>query len=131
MIKCLHKQTKVKQESLEPQIKDKEHNWNSRPSKYTVSQFTITNSLNTTHNVTEKNTPRLEHNLITLHKKVRALVSKIPLLITKDGIRNDLEQAAKKSTIWKGTESSSLTKRKEERGHSTLTKIQDGRENSL
>ena len=61
------------------------------------SQSTISNSLETTLRVTEKNTPiikenittrsndiaRPEHNLINLFQKDRNLVSKIPLLITK------------------------------------------------
>ena len=58
--------------------------------------------MNTTHNITDKNTPWLEHNIINSPQKVRTPVSKIPLLITKDTTRNDLDQAAKKSTIEQG-----------------------------
>ena len=72
-------------------------------------QSTISDPLNTTHKVTEKNTPgseenekntlRSEHNLIHQPQKVKTPGSEIPLLITKDGIRDNLDQAAKKSTI--------------------------------
>ena len=103
-------------------------------------QSTIGNPLNTTHKVTEKNTPssehnekntsRSEHNLINLLQKVKTLVSKIPLLITKDTSRNNLDEAAKKSTVKQGRGHSLLTKIQEERGYSPLTKRKGGRGHS-
>ena len=67
-------------------------------------QSTIGNPLNTTHKVTEKNTPssehnekntsRSEHNLINLLQKVKTLVSKIPLLITKDTIQKQFRRSS-------------------------------------
>ena len=50
--------------------------------------------------------------------------SKMPLLITKDTTRNDLDQGAKKSTVEQGRGNSPLTKRQEGRGYSPLTKRQ-------
>ena len=104
--------------------------------------------MNTTHKVTEKNaprsghneknTPRSEHNLIHPPQKVKIPKTKIPLLITKDAIRNNLDQAAKKSTMEQGRGDSPLTtiekgkgysplaKQQGERGHSPLTKSQGG-----
>ena len=82
------------------------------------------------HNVTHKNTPRSEHNIINPLQKVRAPVSKIPLFITKDVTRNDLDQAAKKSTIEQTRGLSPLTRRQEGRGYSPLTERQKGRGNS-
>ena len=94
------------------------------------SQSTISNPLNTTHNVIDKNTRRSEHNIIKPPQKVRTPPSKIPLLITKEATRNDLDQAVKKSTIEQGTGLSTLTKRQERRGYSPLIKRQNGRGNS-
>ena len=52
------------------------------PQNIQNSQSTIGNPFKTTHKVTEKNTPRSEHNLISLLQKVKAPVSKIALLRT-------------------------------------------------
>ena len=52
------------------------------------------------------------------------ITSKMPLLITKDTTRNDLDQGAKKSTVEQGRGNSPLTKRQEGRGYSPLTKRQ-------
>ena len=57
-------------------------------------------------------------------------ISKIALLTTKDTARNNLNQAAKKSTIEQGRGLSPLTKGQEGRGHSPLTKRQEGRGHS-
>ena len=82
------------------------------PQNIQNSQSTIGNPLNPTHKATEKNTPRseqnekntpkLEQNLIHPPQKVKTPVSEIQLLITKDTTRNNLDQAAKKSTIEEG-----------------------------
>ena len=55
------------------------------------------------------------------------ITSKMPLLITKDTTRNDLDQGAKKSTVEQGRGNSPLTKRQEGRGYSPLTKRQEER----
>ena len=54
------------------------------PQNVQNSQLAIGNPVNTTHKVTEKNTPRSAHNFINPPQKVKNPVSKIPLLITKD-----------------------------------------------
>ena len=54
-------------------------------------------------------------------------VRKIPLLITKDATRKNVDQAAKKSTIERGRGFSPLTKRQEGRGYTPLTTIKEGR----
>ena len=52
------------------------------------------------------------------------------MLITKDVTRNDLDQAAKKSTIEQTRGLSPLTRRQEGRGYSPLTERQKGKGNS-
>ena len=93
------------------------------PQNIQDSQSTISNSLDTTLKVTEKNTPiikqniatrstdnaRSKPNLISLPQKVRTPVSKIPMLITKDTNRNNLDQAVKKTTSEQKTRISPLT----------------------
>ena len=61
---------------------------------------------------------------------MKAPVSKIALLTTKDTVRNNLNQAAKKSTIEQGRGLSPLTKRQEGRGHSSLKNKQEWSGNS-
>ena len=51
-------------------------------------------------------------------------------MITKDTTRNDLDQAAKKSTVEQGRGHSPLTKRQGGIGHSPQTKRQEGRGDS-
>ena len=51
----------------------------------------------------------------------------MPLLITKDATRNNLDQAVKKSTVEQGGGDSPLTTIEEVRGYSPLTKRQGGR----
>ena len=99
------------------------------PQNIQNSQSTIGSPLNTTHN-TEKNTPRSEHSLINPSQKVKFPVSKIPLLMTKDTTRNNIDQRAKKLTIEQGRGHSPLTKRQERRGYNPLTKRQGGRGHS-
>ena len=100
-----------------------------RPQNIQNSQSTIGSPLNTTHN-TEKNTPRSEHSLINPSQKVKFPASKIPLLMTKDTTRNNIDQRAKKLTIEQGRGHSPLTKRQERRGYNPLTKRQGGRGHS-
>ena len=61
---------------------------------------------------------------------MKAPVSKVALLTTKDTVRNNLNQAAKKSIKDQGRGLSPLTKGPEGRGHSPLTKRQEGRRHS-
>ena len=61
---------------------------------------------------------------------MKAPVSKIALLTTKDTVRNNLNQAAKKSTIEQDRGLSPLTKRQEGRGHSSLKNKQEWSGNS-
>ena len=49
------------------------------------------------------------------------------MLITKDANRNDLDQAAKKSTTEQGRGLNPMTKRQEGRGNSPLTATEEGR----
>ena len=99
------------------------------PQNIQNSQSTIGSPLDTIHN-TEKNIPRSEHNLINPSQKVKFPVSKIPLLMTKDTTRNNIDQTAKKLTIEQGRGHSPLTKRQKRRGYNPLTKRQGGRGHS-
>ena len=58
------------------------------------------------------------------------MVSKIPLLITKDTTRNDLDEAGNKPTSEQESGHRTLTKRQEGRGHSLLSKRQEERKHS-
>ena len=86
-----------------------------------VSQQSVTLEQNTQSDREKQTQIRTQSNKPAPKNEI---TSKMPLLITKDTTRNDLDQGAKKSTVEQGRGNSTLTKRQERRGYTPLTKRQ-------